>query len=264
MLNSELSVDDLADLQQAQRLLENPSWAARLANLAGVPIEKGLDLLPQSAKDVIVVATNKALSTSLNVAVSTMTLDQQESSNRFHTLAVMASGAVGGAFGLPALVFELPISTTMMLRSIADIARSEGEPIGDVETKLACLEVFALGGRGKGDDSSETGYFAVRAALARALAEAAQYIAERSVVQEAAPSLVRFLAQIGTRFGIQVSEKAMAQALPIIGAAGGAVVNAMFIDHFQTVARGHFIVRRLERKYGKVLVEAKYKLLTTS
>jgi hypothetical protein len=42
---------------------------------------------------------------------------------------VATTGGVGGLFGLPALAIELPISTTIMLRSIADIARSEDEDI---------------------------------------------------------------------------------------------------------------------------------------
>jgi hypothetical protein len=33
-----------------------------------------------------------------------------------------------------------------MLRSIADIARSEGEDLADPETALVCAELFALGG----------------------------------------------------------------------------------------------------------------------
>ena len=46
-------------------------------------------------------------------------------------------------------------------------------------------------------------------------------------------------------------ERLAAQAVPVIGALGGAVVNYTFIDHFQEVARAHFVVRRLERRYGK-------------
>jgi len=52
-------------------------------------------------------------------------------------------------------------------------------------------------------------------------------------------------------FSIQVSEKAAAQAVPAIGAAGGAIINPLFIDQFQDMTYGHFIIRRLERKYGK-------------
>jgi hypothetical protein len=63
---------------------------------------------------------------------------------------------------------------------------------------------------------------------------------------------------IAERFGVQVTEKAAAQAIPAIGAAGGAIVNTIFMDHFQDMARGHFIVRKLERKHGKERVERRY------
>jgi hypothetical protein len=37
------------------------------------------------------------------------------------------------------------------------------------------------------------------------------------------------------------------------------MINSIFIDHFQDMARGHFIVRRLEKKYGEELVQLAYK-----
>jgi len=46
--------------------------------------------------------------------------------------------------------------------------------------------------------------------------------------------------------------------MPILGAVGGALINLLFINHFQSAARGHFIVRRLERKYGEELVKREY------
>jgi len=55
-----------------------------------------------------------------------------------------------------------------------------------------------------------------------------------------------------------VSQKFMAQAVPVAGAVGGATINVLFIDHFQGLARGHFIVRRLERKYGLETVRTSY------
>ena len=145
-----------------------------------------------------------------------------------------------------------------MLRSIADIARSEGEQVKLLETKIACLEVFALGGRSKSDDGTETGYFVVRAALARTISEATNYIAELGLAREGAPALVKLIATLASRFGIIVSEKAAAQAVPLIGAAGGALINTIFIDHFQNMARGHFIIRRLERRYGEDLIRQEY------
>ena len=159
---------------------------------------------------------------------------------------------------MPGLLVELPISTTIILRSIADIARGEGEDIESAETKITCLEVFALGGRSRADDGVETGYFAVRSALAQSVSEAARHIAERGLAEKGAPALVRFISNVASRFGVTVSEKVAAMAVPAIGAVGGAVVNAMFIHHFQDMARGHFIVRCLERSYDRELIQKEY------
>ena len=60
--------------------------------------------------------------------------------------------------------------------------------------------------------------------------------------------MVRLIAQIAARFGLAVSEKFAAQAVPVVGAIGGAAINLAFAEHFQTLARGHFIIRRLERR----------------
>jgi hypothetical protein len=145
-----------------------------------------------------------------------------------------------------------------MLRSIARIAQSEGEDLQDPEAALACLQVFALGGRTGSDNLHETGYFAVRAAMARSVSRALQQIAGRGVVDESASAIVRLLAQIGAKFGVVVSQKVAAQAVPVLGAIGGAAINMAFIDHFQTLARGHFTVRRLERTYGPGTVRRAY------
>ena len=77
-------------------------------------------------------------------------------------------------------------------------------------------------------------------------------------MEEGAPAIVRLIAQLATRFGVNVSEKIAAQAVPVIGAAGGIAINVMFIDHFQEMARGHFIVRRLERNYDPQFVREEY------
>jgi len=256
-----LPAKDLDDLRYARRLLEHPSLAARITSLVGTPIEKGLGLLPANWSGALSVATRAALTRALDIAVRTM--DDRglgPSANWLHKVTLAATGAVGGALGISALAIELPVSTMVMLRSIADIGRSEGEQIRSIESRLACIEVFALGGRLRTDDAGELGYFAIRTALAGSISEAAQFIAERGVTQEGAPVLVKLVAQIAARFEVVVSEKAAAQAIPLIGAAGGAIVNLLFIDHFQDMARGHFIVRRLERTWGPEAVRTAYDL----
>jgi hypothetical protein len=175
-----------------------------------------------------------------------------------HRAMVLISGAVGGFFGLPGLMVELPISTTLMLRSIADIARSEGENLSSLDTHLACITVFALGGRVKADNAAETAYYAVRAAMTRTLSEAAEFIAERGMAEEGMPIVIRVMANLASRFGVIVTDKMAAEMVPVLGALGGASINLLFINHFQATARGHFIVRRLERKYGEEFVKREY------
>src|SRR5579862_4134862 len=251
---------ELEDLGRAKRLLETPGLAMRLSSIAGAPVEKGLEMLPARAQKAIHAATEKALMTALSVAVRSLgQATGGHSSDRMHKVAVATSGAIGGAFGLAALGVELPISTGLILRSIADIAASEGENPQYLDTKLACLMVFALGSpKDRRDDAAESGYFAARAALAGAVSEAAKHIAQKGLAKGGGPPLVRLITLITARFGIVVSEKTAAQLVPVIGAAGGALINTLFIGHYQDMARGHFIVRRLEKIHGAEPVREAY------
>lgn len=256
---ADLNLQDREALRRAVELLEKPSFAARLADLVGAPIEKIIGSLPEKTSAAVQGAVTKAIREALAVAIRT--IDSKSRSEPPDFLMKVASGltgGVGGFFGLPGLAVELPVTTTVMLRAIADIARSEGENLDDPEPRLACLEVFALGGKSSGSAGAETGYYAVRAVLSKYVSEAAKYIAERGLAEEGAPVLVRLITSIAGRFGVVVSEKVAAGAVPVAGAIGGATVNVAFMDHFQNVAHGHFIVRRLERKYGKQTVRAEY------
>jgi hypothetical protein len=257
-----LSSPEIEDLRTAKLLLETPGLAAKISNLVGTPIEKGFALLPEKWNMVVNDAARKSIETALGVALWTMDHSQaQPPSNWWHKLAVGTTGAAGGVFGLPALTIELPVSTTIMLRSIADIARSQGENLKLPEARLECVQVLALGGGSRSDDGSEAGYFAARAAIAKAVSDAVQHLAKNGLSQKGAPAIIRLIALIASRFSIVVSEKAAAQAVPVVGAFGGAVINTLFIDHFQDMGKGHFIVRRLERAYGPEEVKRIYEEL---
>ena len=97
--------------------------------------------------------------------------------------------------------------------------------------------------------------------LANTVTEAARFVAERGLLKEGAPILLKFVTQVAARFGLVVTQKVAAQALPVVGALGGAAVNYAFIEHFQDVARGHFTVRRLERHYGRERIRSEYDLI---
>jgi hypothetical protein len=253
-----LSDEDREALRQAVLALEGSSYVARLSALVGRPIEMLGQTLPQVASRMISKATQAALTRALRYALQTIPKEGRDPETRVHKALAVVSGAMGGALGVSAVLVELPISTTIMLRSIARIAQSEGEDLQDPETALACLQVFALGGHTGSDNLHEAGYFAVRAAMAKSVTRAVQQAAGRGIVDESASAIVRLLAQIGPRFGVVVSQKVAAQAVPVLGAIGGAAVNAAFVDHFQTLARGHFTVRRLERIYGKGTIRRAY------
>jgi hypothetical protein len=261
VMPARLTQKEAEDLKRAIACLEGTSFARRLTDAVGRPIGALSRSAPASARRFVAHATETALRGALGLALRT--IDRRRAAKpagRAHTLAAAATGAFGGAFGLAALPLELPLSTAILMRSIAEIAREEGEDLSVPTGALACVEVFALGGEEK-EVAFESGYFAVRAVLAKSVSESAGFIASQGLGAQSAPALVRLMTQIAARFGVIVSEKAAAQAAPLLGAIGGAAVNAAFAAHFQTLARGHFIVRRLERRHGAGLVAFEYQRL---
>lgn len=254
-----MSAEHLAELREAKRLLENPGLAARISNLVGSPVEAAMERLPASWQKRVGGATEHALQYAMKGALFTLKDGGGEASHpRLHKFAAGISGGVGGAFGLPGLLLDLPLSTMIMLRSVAEIARANGERAQDVQTRLECLRILAMGGPGPQDDAAESGYFAMRIALARAVSEATQALAARSVNAATTPALLRLIATVAARFQLQVTQKAAAMLVPGLGAVGGATINLLFVEHFQNMSRGHFAVRRLERLYGEALVRQQY------
>lgn len=243
----------------------------KLASVVGAPIEKLMGRLPASAQGKVDEATQVALKKCLQLALRTLGNSAPSDSllapppdkprNLMHKLAVATTGAAGGAFGLFALPVELPVTTTLMFRSICDIARSEGEDVHRVETQLQCMMVLGMGGTHKDDDNADIGYFIVRGALAQSISRATNEIAAKGLSSHGSTALLKFLQTIASRFSVQVSEQVAAKSIPAIGAVLGAMVNTVFIDHFQQMALGHFTVRRLERQYGTAAVERAYQTI---
>jgi hypothetical protein len=146
-------------------------------------------------------------------------------------LMASASGAVSGFIGLPGLLIDIPLTTTLMLRSIAEIARDHGEDIATDDGKRACLEVLAQGGPRTEDDDAELGYWSARAGLSHLTIDA----------------LIRTVA---SRFGVNLSGKLLAQVVPIAGAMAGGGLNWIFMGYYQEMARVHFTIRAIERRTG--------------
>ena len=257
-----LAPSDMERLRWATQHLEHPSLAARLTSMVGTPIEIAVKLLPRPVYRQARVLADAAIGQVMEVAVSSLRhASEADPRNGLYRGLAAGCGAVGGFFGVYGLLLDLPVTTTLMLRSIAEIARAEGEDLGSAEARLACLEVFALGGHAETDDAAETGYYGLRVALAVPITQAAQHIAEHGLGGRSAPVVVELIQAIGARFGLVISQKAAAQLVPLVGAAGGAAINLVFMSHFQEMARGHFVVRALERRYGRDLVQANYEVI---
>ena len=264
-----LSAEDLRALRRAKHELESPALAMKLASIVGAPLEKLLSRMPAIANEKVNDATQLALRKCLQLALRTLGRHDADAplaipdrpSNLLHKFAVATTGAAGGAFGLFALPVELPVTTTLMFRSICDIARSEGEDLSSIDTQLQCLTVLGMGGASKTDDDADYGYFIMRGALAQAVSKASAEIATKGFTAHGSAALLRLLNTIASRFSVQVSEQIAAKSIPAIGAVLGAMVNTVFMDHFQLVAHGHFTVRRLERQYGPEPVKTAYQTI---
>lgn len=256
-----LSEQEAAELRWAYRHLEHPSLAARLSDVLASPIEEGLSLLPKKWHKGMEKAALASIHQSLKLAVGSMDLiAPSESHNLLHKLAVIGIGAASGFFGPLTLLAELPVTTTLILRSIADIAHAEGEDLSQPEARIACVQVFALGGRTKEDDAAELGYYGMRITLGLYF--------ERDIIDYVAnkqgphiPALIELVRAIAARFGVVISNKTAAQMVPIAGALSAGMMNLIFLNHFQDVARGHFIIRRLERTHGIEKIKNAYQTL---
>ena len=255
----------------------------RVADVVGRPAEALLKRLPDRAHRAVAKAVDTALHKALDLAIFSLQYENAPSPAA-HTAGAALMGGVSGLFGLPGLAVELPLSTAIMLRSIAAIAQREGADLRDSAVRLECLTVLALGGQlptpidavvvgdtAAGPQSAmESSYWTARLGLAVALRQAAAHVgsgAAKLSVGELAkgsvPVLAQLLAKVAARFEIVVSEKAVAQAVPVAGALAGAALNAAFTEHFNTVAQHHFGLRRLERACGEAAVRQEYQEVLT-
>ena len=276
VLNISINNQDLADLKNAKASMENIGWLMHSLNKIGGTLETGIDKIPKKQQLWLQKVVENTLKVVVKSNLATMQKGQafKKPSNKTYKTLVTTTGATSGFFGsttgIGTLIFasELTISTKFMMRSIIDIARSQGEDINSIETQLACLQVFTLGGKSKDDDGLETSYYATRIALSSAVKGASNYMAKNgstlaldALLKSSTNPIMKLIAVVASRFSIQVSEKFIAQAIPVVGAVGGGSLNLLFLNHFQSVAKAHFTIRKLERKYNEVLVREVYQAL---
>ncbi len=268
-----LAPAELRFLDVAARYLERPSFLLRVTNLIGEPVERAAALLPQGFHDIVRRSLFRGLEAVVRTVPAPGGVGQEERASPFapdrsawlHTAVTGVTGGVGGLLGGPALAIELPLTTALMLRSIAVTARNQGEDLSLIQTRIECLSVLSYGGPSPDDDAMENAYYTSRIALGHLVRDAAQYLTAvgtkrlaKDLAREAAPPLVALIGRVAGRFNLVVTDKLVAQAVPVVGAVGGAALNVAFTTHFNRVAGYHFGIRRLERQHGETAVRMAY------
>jgi len=250
--------EDLADLERAKALLEKDSAAVKLATVFGDLAESIVRRFPRKHRRQIENACLVGLEKSWEFSLTTLSAPgiPPESEKKHRRYAIL-SGAIGG-MGVATLFAELPVTTVIMMRAVADIAKSEGEDFRQFDTRIACLQIFALGSDSFQKTGDKTGYYSSRSLLEQPLNESTRYIVKKGTAGMGAPFAVQLIAKIAARYQTWLSARSAAAAVPIAGAAMGAGINIVYLNYLHDKAQGHFIVRRLEKKYGSDVVEQEY------
>jgi hypothetical protein len=274
-----ISLIDLDVLKQAKTNVLNISWAMRNVNKIGGTLETGMTFVPEKVLVKLQSMTQTALLKIIKANLLTIQKNKsfKKPSKLTYKSIVTGSGALSGffgattGFGTAIFASELTLTTKFLMRTIMDIARSEGEDIYTLEGQMACLEVFALGGESKDDDGLETSYYTTRIAINSALNSVSATgvkVGLDTLIKGASTlgsgALSNFISKIATRLSLLISEKFLEQALPIVGAIGGGSLNYVFVDHFQKMATAHFSIKRLERHYGETQVKLAYDTIKIS
>lgn len=258
MTPNTLTDAELQNLAKAKLLLEQDNFAVKIGNLFGNGVATIGTRLPEAYQRKVLEATIRSLEKLWDYSLKTMSEpSEMPTPPHKHTLYAIISGALGGV-AIITLIIELPITTIIMLRAIADVARSYGENFQDIETKFACLEVFALGGQAVDPETGDTGYYAIRASLREPIEKSSKYIAEKGLAGMGSPFAAQLIAKVAAYLQPIIAVQYAVKIVPIAGATVGAAINYLFIEHFQEKAQGHFLIRQLEQKYGYQTVKAAY------
>ncbi|MFN3281234.1 MAG: EcsC family protein [Tabrizicola sp.] len=228
---------EVAELARRYRRANGP--VIRLVNRLGGAFEAQLSALPESVRSQIERVTAQALEASYGVAARTPDLGP-----RGPIAAVIASGAAGGAGGLPTAVAELPVTVTLFLTAIRAEARAAGLDPNEDWVRAECLQVFSAGSPLKQDDGVNTSFIGSRLALTGS--------AVQNLIAAIAPKLAAVLGQ-----------KLAAQAIPVLGAVSGATLNAAYLTFYREVARVRFALLKLAQVHGTEAVEAEFRLAVT-
>ena len=282
-LEKEWEKEDWQLLQDAVRFFESDSFFKRISSKINVPVEGLMSKIPDGLGDKIDQASRIAVAKALSIAVMTISNNKnfskesdplKKSKGWLHKSLAGVSGALGGSMGLASMLMELPISTGIILRSIASIASEFGEDINDPDVLVECMCVFGFGSQGRSperSDETSTSYYLEKMALSKAAIDAKSFLGSynakqtlKSIEMASAPAIMNFVTAVANRFKINITYKGIFKSVPVFGALSGAAVNVAFTDYYMDVAKFHFGLRALSRNYSADMVERAYEKIAHS
>lgn len=223
----------------ARRYLKAGGISMEVMNSIGGRAEGLLDRLPKAVRGRMDAITLAALERAFDAAAKSRGL-LRDRGDWFNRLLSTGSGAVGGLAGVAGAALEMPVTVTLLLRAILDIAAEHGfDPESDLARREA-LHVFAAAGPLADDEGADLGLLTARLAIT-------------------GHSVQALIARVAPRLSASLAQKLAAQAVPILGAAAGAAINYSFTRYYQEMARVQFGLLRLSEETGlprEALLEA--------
>lgn len=204
-----------------------------LVNRLGGTLEKQLAMVPVAYRGQVERVVERALAASYTVAGQGARLPDMSArlGDKGPMMAAMATGAMGGAGGLPSALAELPVTITVILHAIQQAAREAGFDPEDPAIKAECIAVFGAGSPLSADDGINTSFLSARLTLT-------------------GPAVQKVIASVAPKLAAALGQKLAAQAVPVLGAVTGAALNAAFLSYYREVARVRFALLRLAGVHG--------------
>jgi hypothetical protein len=215
----------------ARRYAAAQGGVMALLGAFGTQVEAQLALLPEGLRTRLERATFAALDRAYGVAGASAPLPLGRRGVRLAAVA----GAVGGAGGIATALAELPVTITLILRTIQDAAREAGFDPADPAIRREVLRVFASGNPLAADDGVNTAFIGARLALT-------------------GPALGRMIATLSPRIAAALGPKVAAAAIPVLGAAAGAAINAAYMTYYRELAAVRFGLLALAQRHDPLRV----------
>jgi hypothetical protein len=222
-------------IQAAELYLSARSALMGFVSMLGNLVQRGMNRIPDDWRDEIVRKVHEALHYVQHVSMQNMDDDPgRRSSDGLYKTSVVITGAVGGVFGLASILAELPVTTGLILRSIADIGRANGERLDDPEFRATCVEVFAYGSP-LDEDEEEIAFLGAKIGAAE---------------------ISELVVKVAARYTIALAPRIAAATVPVVGGGLGAGVNWTYMNFYQAMARVLFMLLPIERKHDPALVRS--------